>query len=73
MIGVSVSKAGLFIVTEYISGGDLRKHLKATTDLSWKLRVQIATDCLCALSYLHSKKLMHRDIKSKNVCVFCDD
>jgi len=38
-------------------------------EIGWKLRVQIAADVARAMAFLHSKKIMHRDLKSKNLLV----
>lgn len=62
--------SGIFIVTEYIPGGDLRSKLKdENLPMSWHLRVKIAIDVAYAMNYLHSKKMIHRDLKSQNLLV----
>eukprot|EP01100_Stratorugosa_tubuloviscum_P001256 TRINITY_DN1278_c1_g3_i1.p1 TRINITY_DN1278_c1_g3~~TRINITY_DN1278_c1_g3_i1.p1 ORF type:complete len:386 (-),score=196.22 TRINITY_DN1278_c1_g3_i1:17-1174(-) len=60
----------VFIVTEYIPGGDLRHILKdKNRNLSWLLRAKISLDCAQAMAFLHSKGLIHRDLKSNNLLV----
>ncbi len=59
---------GLYIVTEYVDGGDVRNLMKGNT-LTWPKRLQIASDLAKAMFYLHSKKIIHRDLKSKNLLV----
>lgn len=60
----------IFIVTEYIGGGDLRHILKdETKELPWLLRARIATDVAYAMTFLHSKGIIHRDLKSNNLLV----
>jgi len=69
-MGLSRNGTEVFIITEYISGGDLRKLLKdETRELSWLLRARLATDCAYAMTFLHSKGLIHRDLKSNNLLV----
>jgi len=64
------SDGNIFIVTEYITGGDLRKILKnQSIHLGWKLRIKIAIDVASAMSFLHSKGIIHRDLKSNNLLV----
>ena len=64
------------IVTEYLSGGDLRHLLlgdesKGTggqpLPLSWAFRVRIMRDVLAALTYIRGQDVVHRDIKPENV------
>jgi len=69
-MGLSRNQTDVFIITEYIGGGDLRKILKdETKELAWHLRSKIATDVAYAMTYLHSKGLIHRDLKSNNLLV----
>lgn len=70
--GVCLHKStGLYIVTEFIEGGDVRSVLKKR-EMDWATRVQIALDLAKAMYYLHSKKIIHRDLKSKNLLMGID-
>eukprot|EP01091_Cochliopodium_minus_P014486 TRINITY_DN4920_c0_g1_i1.p1 TRINITY_DN4920_c0_g1~~TRINITY_DN4920_c0_g1_i1.p1 ORF type:complete len:517 (-),score=144.86 TRINITY_DN4920_c0_g1_i1:18-1568(-) len=63
----------LYLVTEFVAGGDLRKYLKDKDyNLPWKMRIKLSYDAACALAYLHVKGLIHRDLKSKNLLVSSD-
>ncbi|OQS00729.1 protein kinase [Achlya hypogyna] len=71
----------VWIVTEYLRGGDVSKLFsrKAKAPLSWRQRVQIALDAAEALAYLHDLGYIHRDIKAANLlldddgrCKLCD-
>ena len=63
----------LYIIMEYAELGDLyslikhyKKHGKYFNELDlWK----ITSEILSGLEYLHSKKIIHRDIKSGNIVV----
>ncbi|KDO31577.1 TKL protein kinase [Saprolegnia parasitica CBS 223.65] len=61
----------LSAITEFMDGGDVRTLLENTKiNLTWKKqKINIAIDTAEALAYLHSltPKLIHRDLKSKNV------
>ena len=60
----------VYIVTEFMDGGDLRSLLRASdTSLPWALRVRIARDIARALVQLHAAEVVHRDIKTENVLV----
>lgn len=65
-----------YIVTEYMSGGSLysRLHSKEETrTLDATKRTIIALGVAYAMQYIHSKKLVHRDLKSLNVLLDADD
>lgn len=61
----------LCLVMAHCEGGDLFAHAKALRkagkaveeDKAWQWLVQL----LLALSYCHSKKILHRDVKTQNV------
>lgn len=60
----------VYIVTEYMNGGNLSSILKRTeVPISWKLRISIARDIMGAIAWLHSNDLIHRDIKTENILV----
>ncbi|XP_057957170.1 uncharacterized protein LOC131150463 [Malania oleifera] len=62
------------ILMEYIQGGSLKNHINELTKAGEKrlpveLALYIARDVACALFELHSKHIIHRDIKSENVLI----
>ncbi|KAK5574639.1 hypothetical protein RB653_009892 [Dictyostelium firmibasis] len=70
-IGACSHEGRYMIVTEYIKGGDLHQFIKArgVSNIPWTLRMKLAFDIASAFSYLHSKKVIFRDLKAKNILV----
>ncbi|KAL6749037.1 NIMA-related kinase 4 [Haematococcus lacustris] len=63
-----LERGKLYIITEYAANGNLHDYIKKQKlrlpeELIWKLFVQI----LLGLNHMHSKKILHRDIKTLNV------
>ncbi|CAL9014593.1 unnamed protein product [Prunus brigantina] len=57
------------VVVEYCPGGALKSYLikNRRRKLAFKLVVQLALDLARGLCYLHSKKIVHRDVKTENM------
>jgi LIM domain kinase 1 len=73
-IGISKRAAQeLLLVMEFVPGGELYDLLTdSSVDVTWDMKLSWASDIASALSYLHDKSIIHRDLKSENILV-CED
>ncbi|KAL8162738.1 hypothetical protein V2J09_014227 [Rumex salicifolius] len=57
------------IILEYLPGGTLKQYLirNRRKKLPFKTVIQLALDLARGLDYLHSKKIVHRDVKTENM------
>jgi hypothetical protein len=72
--GVVIDDESVMLVTEWMEGGSLNDALEHHEErpLSPNVRVKIARIIADGLQYLHSIKIIHRDIKSHNILLTRD-
>lgn len=69
-MGLSKNESGIFIVTEFVPGGDLTSILgNGDLKISWKILVKIAIETAQAMAYIHAKGVVHRDLKCSNLLI----
>lgn len=68
---LSLQKIVVSVVMEYMNGGQLTQIVEQTV-LDEGQMAAVTKECLEALEFLHSKNIIHRDVKSDNVLVGFD-
>lgn len=59
----------IYIIMEYIAGGELSAYLASNGKIAEDMVKSIARQLLHALQYLHKRKITHRDIKPDNILI----
>jgi len=69
--GACTKQPNCFIVVEYLSLGDLNRHIymPGASPLSWTIRFHCAKDIALAVEFLHCNNVIHRDLNLQNVLV----
>ncbi|EFA82235.1 LISK family protein kinase [Heterostelium album PN500] len=59
-----------WIVTEFVPGGNLHEKIKdSAKQFPLSLRFKLSLDIALAMAYLHSRNILFRDLKSKNILI----
>lgn len=72
LIGYHVSEAEMFLIYNYLPGGNLERFIqeRSKRPVDWRMLHKIALDIACALAYLHDHcipRILHRDVKPSNI------
>jgi len=69
MYDLNKEKDNYFITMEYVSGGDLKKFIRRSGQLSVGKAISIAKQICAGLSEAHSLGIVHRDLKPNNIMI----
>ena len=61
------TKEKIFLVTDFMKGGELFQHLRANKRFSEERSKFYVAEIILALEYLHSKNIVFRDLKPENI------
>lgn len=72
LIGYHASETEMFLIYNYLSGGNLEKFIQERSEraVDWRVLHKIAIDIARALAYLHDQcvpRILHRDVKPSNI------
>lgn len=75
LIGCYVEEAEMFLIYNYLSGGNLKTfiHERSDNNVEWSVIHKIAIDMAQALPFLHYScvsLIVHHDIKPSNILVY---
>lgn len=60
-------KENLYLLMDYLQGGDLRFHLSEHRRFNQETTKFFVACLVAALEYIHAHKIIHRDIKPENL------
>ena len=66
------TRANLYLVMEYVQGGDCYTLLQELGALPEDWARQYMAEMVLALEYLHNKRIIHRDLKPDNILINSD-
>lgn len=65
--GYDEARDVLYIVQEFLEGTDLKRRLRAGGPMAPRDAIELLLPVMRALSYAHSKSVVHRDLKPDNI------
>ncbi|KYN01017.1 PREDICTED: cAMP-dependent protein kinase catalytic subunit PRKX [Cyphomyrmex costatus] len=67
MLWNSRDEARVYMLLEFVAGGELFSYLRAAGRFAGPTSCFYAAEIVCALDYLHSKHIVYRDLKPENL------
>ncbi|KAL6724576.1 hypothetical protein Aduo_019455 [Ancylostoma duodenale] len=72
LISTDMDDTNLYMIMEFIPGGELFSYLRASRVFSNAMSRFYAAEIVCALEYIHGKNIVYRDLKPENL-MLCRD
>ncbi|ORC88913.1 putative protein kinase [Trypanosoma theileri] len=66
-------EGGVCFLMEYCNAGDLENYMKRNYPFSEELLLLLFVQCLIAVAHMHTKEVVHRDLKLSNILVCGND
>ncbi|XP_073457208.1 protein kinase C theta type-like [Aquarana catesbeiana] len=67
LYGTFHTKIDLFLVMEFMSGGDLRELIETSAPFGYDRIRHITAEIVCGLQYIHAHDIAHLDLKPENI------
>lgn len=67
-----MDKSRLYILLEYVVGGELFSHLRKAGKFPNDVSKFYSAEVILAFDYLHEKTIIYRDLKPENILLDCD-
>lgn len=68
-LGSEIDNRQLYIYLEYMTGGSLRNLINKVGPLNNKIIKKYLIQLINAIEYIHSKRIIHKDIKASNILI----
>jgi len=72
MYGTFQDDHNLYMIMEYVVGGELFTYLRRNQRFSVEMSKFYAAEVVCAFEYMHSKNIAYRDLKPENLLLDSD-
>uniref|UniRef100_A0A1I7U3K3 Protein kinase domain-containing protein n=1 Tax=Caenorhabditis tropicalis TaxID=1561998 RepID=A0A1I7U3K3_9PELO len=67
--GIASLEEPIMVVMEMVTGGDLKKYLQNTSNISKAQIIYFALNIACGMRHLSSKNVIHRDLAARNCLI----
>ncbi|PIC43077.1 hypothetical protein B9Z55_009955 [Caenorhabditis nigoni] len=69
LYGIASLEQPVMLVMELVTGGDLRKHLQTTQNISHRQLITFAADIASGMKHMAQRRVIHRDLAARNCLI----